>query len=1281
VADTFTMGLDLGGGGVRALVWEVGSGRSWSAARDWSPHGAPGLGGLGIDVRLDEIWRAICSASRAALRAADVPGEAVAGVSATAMRFGSVVLDSGGEVILAVPNRDARAAFQCLRLAADLGEEILRSGGIWPVPVMLAPRLVWLRETRPEEFARAATAFSLSDWILWRLSGERVTDPTQASASGLLDLATRDWATSSIERLELSRDLFPRMADSGERVGALTAEAAEAIGLAPGTPVSMGGGDSHCGLLASGAVDPGDAAAVSGSTVPLLSVVAAPWVDETGRLWASPHCVPGRWVIESNGGAMGEALAWTARVLYAHARNPVARLFAEAADSEPGALGLSSSFGGEIMNGRELGLPIGHLTLSHLTSPHDPRPARHVARAVVEGVAMAVRANWEQLRAASPEPVPQALRVCGGLTRSSQWSSQLADVLGSAVFEVGVPETTALGAALCAAVGSGLHPDLRAAAADLPEPRRIEPDATRAAEYGPLYESWRQAREATAAARAAAAGRVVPSMLRAVAETAPATTAPRRRPSILSSADLDARSRERLAELGPFEYASFREKKRLLTGPALVEALAGVEVFVTEVDIVDAAALAKLPDLRVVAACRGDAVNVDVEACTAHGIPVLYAPGRNADAVADLTLAFLLMLARRLSAATAFLHDPAVTAGNMGKMGQAFSTLRGRELCGLTIGLVGLGAVGRQVAQRLAPFGARVLAADPFADAAVAVRVGAELVSLEELLEQSDLVSLHAAVTDETRGLIGTAELERMKPGAGLVNTARAALTDEEALTNALESGRLAGAALDTFAVEPPGADHPLLQLPQVIATPHVGGNTLEVSAHQGRIVAESLDTLLAGGRPRAILNPKVLDRFDWNAPRPAPDPEELRRLESRPPPAVTDLQRDARGRERRPAAAARPTPAPAPAPPVAPAAAPGAARGLRRVVEAFLEDLSRDPALARFAADQDVTLHFTIPDAGLEFHFALQHGRVSAAPTAPAETASVSLRMSGATLDGMLTGSLNAMEAAMQGDIAFTGDTAKAMTLQQLQSDLQRLYTAARERVGGPGDLTALAAAPSEGAPAAAVPAADLRQQIVDCVRELYAAELITATGGNVSARIPGADEIWITPSQLFKGDLRPEVMVRIDLDGRSLDPGARSPSSEGSLHRAIFRARPEARAVVHAHAPHATILANAGLPFLPISTEAAFFGDIPRVPFIMPGTPDLARAVAEAMRESWACLMVNHGLIVAGRSLRRAADMVEIIDRSAEVILGCYAVGAEPPTLPSDVVEKLRAMGDLIA
>ena len=258
-----------------------------------------------------------------------------------------------------------------------------------------------------------------------------------------------------------------------------------------------------------------------------------------------------------------------------------------------------------------------------------------------------------------------------------------------------------------------------------------------------------------------------------------------------------------------------------------------------------------------------------------------------------------------------------------------------------------------------------------------------------------------------------------------------------------------------------------------------------------------------------------------------------------------------------------------------------------------------------------------------------------------------------------------------------------KAMALQQLQADLSRCWHAARKAVGDPGDLASLAE-PGAARPAAApvsAAAADLRGELIAVVKELYATQLITATGGNVSVRIPGTDEIWITPSALFKGNLRPEILVRIDLDGQPLDADARSPSSERLMHCAVYKARPEAQAIIHAHAPHATMLVNAGLPFLPVSTEAAFLGDIPRVPFIMPGTEELANAVGDAARHGWAVLMQNHGILVAGRSIRRAADMAEIVERSAEVILGCYAVNKPPTTLPDDVVQMLRQMGDLLA
>jgi autoinducer 2 (AI-2) kinase len=286
-------------------------------------------------------------------------------------------------------------------------------------------------------------------------------------------------------------------------------------------------------------------------------------------------------------------------------------------------------------------------------------------------------------------------------------------------------------------------------------------------------------------------------------------------------------------------------------------------------------------------------VNIDVEACSAFGVPVLFTPGRNAAAVGDLTVAYMLALSRKLTSAAQFLKQEKVKAGEPAMLAEAFSTLRGRELWGKTIGLVGLGAVGRASASRLQGFGARLIAADPMISAEQAALAGVELVSLDALLAQSDFVSLHAAVTAQTHNMIGSEQFAKMRPGAFLINTARAQLVDEVALLDALNQGAIGGAALDTFLEEPPGFDHPLVQHPNVLCTPHIGGNTAEVAQHQGVIVCSAIEQLIAGGKELACLNPEVLGSFDWTSPRPEPEPEVLAALLLKPPPGVSDLQRD----------------------------------------------------------------------------------------------------------------------------------------------------------------------------------------------------------------------------------------------------------------------------------------------------------------------------------------------------------------------------------------------------
>jgi phosphoglycerate dehydrogenase-like enzyme len=332
---------------------------------------------------------------------------------------------------------------------------------------------------------------------------------------------------------------------------------------------------------------------------------------------------------------------------------------------------------------------------------------------------------------------------------------------------------------------------------------------------------------------------------------------------ILVTATLDDWGIERLGRYGEVDYQGFGDQKRLLAGRKLVRALEGVHVFVTEVDQVRARVLDGVDRLRVIACCRANPVNIDVDAASEKGIPVLNAPGRNAQAVADLTIALMLMSLRNIPQAMDILRQEDGPQG-MIKMAVAFFDLKGHELWGKKVGIIGLGAVGREVAKRLKGFEAEVMVCDPYVSQEIVESSEASRVDLETLLREADVVTLHAAVTDETRGMLGGREFGLMKPDCHLINTARATLVDEEALYEALSGQTIAGAALDVFAEEPPPADHPLLQLPNVIATPHIGGNTHEIAVHQSRIVVSDLERMFRGDRPLFVANPSTLDSFRW---------------------------------------------------------------------------------------------------------------------------------------------------------------------------------------------------------------------------------------------------------------------------------------------------------------------------------------------------------------------------------------------------------------------------------
>jgi phosphoglycerate dehydrogenase-like enzyme len=299
----------------------------------------------------------------------------------------------------------------------------------------------------------------------------------------------------------------------------------------------------------------------------------------------------------------------------------------------------------------------------------------------------------------------------------------------------------------------------------------------------------------------------------------------------LVTAELTTDGETRLQALG-YEVvrAGWGTTRQVLDPEAYVAAAEGCALLVTEIEVVDADVLEALPEVRLVATARGGPVNVDLGACAARGIPVVFTPARNADSVADFVLGAVLSLSRGISASERHLREHGWHVD--GEL--PYLHFRGRELKGLVLGLVGYGAIGRRVAQRARDgFGMVVRFADPAVDGSL---------DLAQLLATSDVVSLHCPRSPETRGLLDEAALRSMKAGALLVNTAGGGIVDEEALVRALADGHLGGAALDVFATEPLPRDSPLLRAPNLLLTPHLAGAALDVVRHHTQLICSDVE-------------------------------------------------------------------------------------------------------------------------------------------------------------------------------------------------------------------------------------------------------------------------------------------------------------------------------------------------------------------------------------------------------------------------------------------------------
>lgn len=329
------------------------------------------------------------------------------------------------------------------------------------------------------------------------------------------------------------------------------------------------------------------------------------------------------------------------------------------------------------------------------------------------------------------------------------------------------------------------------------------------------------------------------------------------------TADLSPESLAELKKLLQDEviYESWRETKNLyFDAKDLVKKIKeiGAEILICEGDNVKKAVIENV-DLKIICSTRDDPNNIDIKAANAKTIPVLFTPKRNTPAVAELTVALILSLARNLHSVERILHSDKFVVDEFSDYVKYYNMFKGFELSGKTIGIIGLGSIGYSVSKMLYPFKVKFLIYDPYLIPARLQAINGESVDLNTLMANSDIITIHCPPIDETDGLVGEDELNLMKSSAYLINLARASVIDEVTLLEMLKEKKIAGAALDVFSVEPVDQDNEFLGLDNVIVTPHLGGDTYDTNHRHGMMAVEGIKAILNKQIPKYIKNPEVL--------------------------------------------------------------------------------------------------------------------------------------------------------------------------------------------------------------------------------------------------------------------------------------------------------------------------------------------------------------------------------------------------------------------------------------
>ena len=473
-ADTILV-IDAGTSALRALAVRADGQIVPIATEPWPMFVPADAAPFGREFEIAGVQRALDRL----LAAASPIRESIAAIAFTGQREGIAFVDDRGHAMFASPNIDARASAEGIALDVVHADEVYAVTGHLPSLMQVPAKLAWLRVHRPSVAERVAHVLPLVDWMAMLATGVPRVSRSLASENGLLDVATGFVPTDLLARLGVGAEIVAQILADGSIGG--TVRSGELVG----TPVVLAGADTQCALVGMGAIEPGSAGIPAGWSAPVQLVTSRPIVDPEKRTWTGVHVVPDRWILESNAGETGRAWDWICMMLGCTA--------AEAADlaamAPVGSGDTMAVLGPRVMRASAMNAGVGGITLPLPLVMSAPERS-HVLRSVLEATAYAIRANVEQLELVSGAPIA-SLALGGGMSRSAVFTQIVADVIDRVVAVAAASETSAVGAAVLAAVGAGLHPSLAAACAAMTGSKRaIEPKARASADYEDYYARW-----------------------------------------------------------------------------------------------------------------------------------------------------------------------------------------------------------------------------------------------------------------------------------------------------------------------------------------------------------------------------------------------------------------------------------------------------------------------------------------------------------------------------------------------------------------------------------------------------------------------------------------------------------------------------------------------------------------------------------------------------------------------------------------------------------------------